>query len=455
MEQTELKTEEKLTEENTLKTESEVSHKAAPGHTGSSKPAVITVILYGLLVLAAGVITAVRTVQIVTAAGLEVSGSVLASVFTGIGMTLAVLTLSAAVLVPVLFARRRKLYHFRYSDLFLILGLAVLFYIGNSSYNSFILGRMSNALGVSGAVTTSVGESVFAMVLPAAFVGAVAIASFVLARTKARTGAIIFTAAASWIFLLDAIVVRKGAEGLAGYYLASPEHLENVVRYIRGAAVANALTAILTVVSALFLGLSTKRPVWGFTGILLLALTQLFVGIVAGVLLVETFGLGVRGMIITSYTKPFAYFIGMLLPLAGMLSSRKNTEHQEDMMEITNEILQAILDAYVYEIVFVDRTHTVRYMNKAARARYGNVVKIGASLFNCHNGNSKGKIEEFLKRADAGENEMFEVLNGSTGEREFFVPVRDAEGKVIGYYERHENHWSKERPDEPVTVYEI
>ena len=122
-------------------------------------------------------------------------------------------------------------------------------------------------------------------------------------------------------------------------------------------------------------------------------------------------------------------------------------------MEITKEILEAILDAYAYEVIFVDRTHIVRYMNKTAKIRYGNRVIIGNSLFNCHNENSKGKIEEFLRRADAGEDEMFQVLNGKTGEREFFVPVRDSEGKVIGYFERHEMPWSKEEADKPVFEY--
>ncbi|WP_041137967.1 PAS domain-containing protein [Beduini massiliensis] len=122
-------------------------------------------------------------------------------------------------------------------------------------------------------------------------------------------------------------------------------------------------------------------------------------------------------------------------------------------MEITKEILSSILDAYVYEIVFVDREHIVRYMNKTAMQRYGDRVQIGNSLFNCHNENSKIKIEEFLKRADAGEEEMFELLNGKTGEREFFVPVRDKLGKVIGYFERHEMPWDQEEPQLSVFEY--
>ncbi len=122
-------------------------------------------------------------------------------------------------------------------------------------------------------------------------------------------------------------------------------------------------------------------------------------------------------------------------------------------MEINEEILYGILDAYAYEIVFVDRTHIVRYMNKVAKQRYGDRVIIGNSLFNCHNENSKIKIEELLQRADAGEDEMFELYNGKTGEREFFVPVRNKQGEVIGYFERHEMPWDKEEPQIPVTEY--
>ena len=122
-------------------------------------------------------------------------------------------------------------------------------------------------------------------------------------------------------------------------------------------------------------------------------------------------------------------------------------------MEITKEILESILDAYSYEIVFVDRQHIVRYMNKTAKERYGGRVKINQSLFNCHSENSKVKIEEFLKRADAGEDEMFETYNTKTGEREFFVPVRDSNKHVIGYFERHEMFWSKDKPEAPIFEY--
>ena len=122
-------------------------------------------------------------------------------------------------------------------------------------------------------------------------------------------------------------------------------------------------------------------------------------------------------------------------------------------MELNGKLFEAILDAYPYEIVFVDRTHTVRYLNRTAHRRYGDTVKVGSGLFVCHNENSRAKIEEFLRRADNGEDEMFETRNGSTGEREFFVPVRDEKGQVIGYFERHEVPWDAEHADDPVGDY--
>ncbi|MBQ2545302.1 MAG: PAS domain-containing protein [Clostridia bacterium] len=122
-------------------------------------------------------------------------------------------------------------------------------------------------------------------------------------------------------------------------------------------------------------------------------------------------------------------------------------------MDITAEVLTGILDAYPYEIVFVDRTHTVRWLNRAARRRYGDTVRIGSSIFGCHNERTRPKIEAFLRRADLGEDEMFEAYNGRTGEREFFVPVRDDAGRVIGYFERHEVPWTKEHAEEPVGDY--
>lgn len=121
------------------------------------------------------------------------------------------------------------------------------------------------------------------------------------------------------------------------------------------------------------------------------------------------------------------------------MNTEMNTEMNTD-----SSVLAAILDAYPYPVVFCDTGHVVRYLNREARNRYGARIQIGNSIFNCHNEQSRSKIDAFLQRAMAGEGEMYEYFNEHKGEREFFTPVRDPEGKVIGYFERHEVYWEKQ-----------
>ena len=52
-----------------------------------------------------------------------------------------------------------------------------------------------------------------------------------------------------------------------------------------------------------------------------------------------------------------------------------------EIQELNMDVLKSILNAYPYEVVFCDRTPTVRFINKAAKARYGNVVQMGR-IFN-------------------------------------------------------------------------
>ena len=63
-----------------------------------------------------------------------------------------------------------------------------------------------------------------------------------------------------------------------------------------------------------------------------------------------------------------------------------------EFKELNMDVLKSILNAYPYEVIFCDRTHTVRFINKAAKERYGDVVQVGRSIFNCHNDNSRMKI---------------------------------------------------------------
>ena len=102
---------------------------------------------------------------------------------------------------------------------------------------------------------------------------------------------------------------------------------------------------------------------------------------------------------------------------------------------------EAILDCGNSTIVFVDNDHIIRYLNKAARIRYyekrGYSDLIGKSLLECHNPVSQEQIRLIHKRLLAGEGEIFLKVNNDK-EKITVVGVRNADGQMLGYYERFE-----------------
>ena len=48
--------------------------------------------------------------------------------------------------------------------------------------------------------------------------------------------------------------------------------------------------------------------------------------------------------------------------------------------------------------------------------------------------------------------EVFKSILNAYPYEVIFVTVRDDEGKVIGYFERHEMHWDFSDPGKPVAV---
>lgn len=112
------------------------------------------------------------------------------------------------------------------------------------------------------------------------------------------------------------------------------------------------------------------------------------------------------------------------------------------MDELT--ILQSILDSVPYELIFVDTGHIVRYMNRKALEIHGeeNGVGrlIGKSLLDCHNANSRERIKNGLELFKAGAGDIYVGLAGGNGDRLYMNPVRNRDGELIGYFERHEKN---------------
>jgi PAS domain-containing protein len=100
-------------------------------------------------------------------------------------------------------------------------------------------------------------------------------------------------------------------------------------------------------------------------------------------------------------------------------------------------LMAAILDSLKDPILFADTQHVTCYMNKAAIAYYDEGESlIGRSLFDCHNAQSQQMMVEILAAMHEGEDER--LITDNEEHRIFMRAVRDAEGRVLGYYERYE-----------------
>ena len=113
----------------------------------------------------------------------------------------------------------------------------------------------------------------------------------------------------------------------------------------------------------------------------------------------------------------------------------------------SQEICSSIVECYPYPIVFADTSHTIRYLNRAARYHYyeerGHADLVGRSIFDCHQREtSRTKIENYLEFFQKDSKELFLGLS-DRNLRIYVAPVRNAEGTLIGYYERFELNLQK------------
>lgn len=72
--------------------------------------------------------------------------------------------------------------------------------------------------------------------------------------------------------------------------------------------------------------------------------------------------------------------------------------------------------------------------------KWGGDKLVGKSLLNCHNEESKQKIEKVLDwfREDPSHNMIYTFYNEKQNKDVYMVALRDAKRELIGYYEKHE-----------------
>ena len=107
------------------------------------------------------------------------------------------------------------------------------------------------------------------------------------------------------------------------------------------------------------------------------------------------------------------------------------------------ELYKSVLEADRAAVVICDLSHTIVYMNPAAKTRYekwGGDKLLGRCLLDCHNENSREMIrlvlDWFGKSAD--NNIVYTSYNPKENKDVYMVALRDDTGNLIGYYEKHE-----------------
>jgi len=110
-------------------------------------------------------------------------------------------------------------------------------------------------------------------------------------------------------------------------------------------------------------------------------------------------------------------------------------------------LMAALRDSIKDPVLFADTQHVIRYMNKAAITDFDDgAALLGRSLLDYHNEDSRRKIIEISAAMEAGEDER--LINENDKQRIYMRAVRDADGKLLGYYERYEPVAKPSSPDQ-------
>ena len=112
-------------------------------------------------------------------------------------------------------------------------------------------------------------------------------------------------------------------------------------------------------------------------------------------------------------------------------------------MSNLNELFKSVLEADRAAVVICDLDHKIIYMNPAAMNRYekwGGQNLIGRNLLDCHNERSRDMIHKVLNwfQSSATNNLVYTSYNQKENKDVYMVALRNDNGKLIGYYEKHE-----------------
>lgn len=116
------------------------------------------------------------------------------------------------------------------------------------------------------------------------------------------------------------------------------------------------------------------------------------------------------------------------------------------------QFFKSLVDEDKCAVVICDINHKIIYMNPVACERYskrGGVALVGKSLLDCHNSKSNEMIVKVIEwfKSSKSNNRIYTYHNEKENKDVYMIALRDAQGELIGYYEKHEY---RNRETEPV-----
>ncbi len=106
---------------------------------------------------------------------------------------------------------------------------------------------------------------------------------------------------------------------------------------------------------------------------------------------------------------------------------------------LLNKLFKSVLEQDRAPIVICNLEHTIVYMNPVAVEMYHKDLT-GQNLKNCHNEKSNELIDKIVLwfKESADNNMIYTYNNPKENKDVYMVALRDENGKLIGYYEKHE-----------------
>ena len=116
-----------------------------------------------------------------------------------------------------------------------------------------------------------------------------------------------------------------------------------------------------------------------------------------------------------------------------------------------NPFFKSIIDQDDTAIVICNLEHEIVYMNPKAceaQAKRGGAALIGRNLLQCHSPESQEKILKVMAWfAESPEhNWVHTFFNEKQNKDGYMIALRDEDGTLIGYYEKHEFRTKDETP---------